>query len=142
MIDRRDWGKRGDCMTIFADVRCLYMRRVLAGRIRTVMTGHAIARDIDVIEICGQPCGGGMAIVAVITARDMHRVFSGRSNAIVTSAAAAQYLSMVDSGHRLPDGCAVAVLADVRCLNVRCAFTGRVRAIMAGHTVTGNIDVI
>jgi len=136
--------RRPNCraMTILADVRCLYMRRVLARRIRGVVTGHAIACDIDVIEICGQPCGGGMAIVAVITARDMHRVFSGRSNAIMTSAAVAQYLSMVDSGHRPPDRCAVAVLADVRRLNVRRVFAGCVRAVMAGHTVAGDICVI
>ena len=42
-------------MAILADARRQYMRRVLPGRICTVVTTCTIARDIDVIEIRRNP---------------------------------------------------------------------------------------
>ena len=37
-----------------------------------------------------------MAVLAVVTARDVCRVFAGRREAIVTGAAGAEYLCVVD----------------------------------------------
>jgi hypothetical protein len=63
-------------MTIFAGIARQNMINVFADRIRTVVTAEAIAREIGVIKIRGQPPGRCMAIVAIIATRYVRRVLS------------------------------------------------------------------
>ena len=51
VIDGQYWRKNIRRVTVFADVRCLNVRLVLANGIRAVMAAGTIAGDIDVIEI-------------------------------------------------------------------------------------------
>jgi len=102
------WG-----MAVFTNVRCKYVLRVLAGCNRTVMTADAIAGYVGVIVICGQPRNGGVAVVAVIAAGDMGRVFAGRGDTVVTRAATTEDLSVVDRDWRHPHCRAVAVLTNI-----------------------------
>ena len=44
---REDVGR----VTVFAHIRRLYMRWILAGRIRAVMAARTVAGDVDVVEI-------------------------------------------------------------------------------------------
>ena len=55
VIDRVRWHERDDAMAIFANCRGLNVCRVLAGRIRAVVTTDAIACDIDVVKIRRRP---------------------------------------------------------------------------------------
>ena len=88
------------CMAIFADIRCLNVILVLAGRVDAVVTAYAVAGDIDVVKIRRQPARGRVAIFAVVAARYVRRVLPGCYHAIVTGAAGANHLRVVDRIHR------------------------------------------
>jgi len=72
-----------------------------------------------------------VTIVAGVAAGNMSRVLSGCGDAVMTGAASSQYLHVINSDHGCPEIRGVAVLADVRRLNVRSILAGRVRAVMA-----------
>ena len=58
MIDCRWWDPCNYAMAVFADIRGLDMSCSFAGRIGSVVTANAIARDIDMIEVRRNPtCG-------------------------------------------------------------------------------------
>ena len=83
-----------------------------------------------------------MTIVAVVTARNMGRVLAGRGDAVVAAIACTPYLRVIDGHDRCPQVGRVAILADVRCPHVSRVLTGCVRAVVAAHTVSGNVHVI
>ena len=70
-------------MTVFANIAGRDVRDVLTRRIDSVMAVDAVTRDIQVIEIGGQPASGCVAIVAGIAARHMSQVLPGSGDAIV-----------------------------------------------------------
>lgn len=82
-----------------------------------------------------------MAIIAVVPARDVSRVFARCRNTVMAGIAGTQYLRVIDCHDRCPQICSVAVLADVRRLHVSRVFSCRVRAVMAAHAVPGNVYV-
>ncbi len=82
-----------------------------------------------------------MAIIAVVAARDVSRVFARCRNAVMAAIAGTQYLGVIDRHDRRPQICGVAVLADIRRLHVSRIFSCRVRAVMAAHAVPGNVYV-
>ena len=94
------------------------MRRVLAGRVRTVMAIRTIAHDIHVIEIGWNPARSRVAVVAIIATCNMIGVLARCDIAVVTGTAAPQHVQMVDREHRAPGTRAVAVLAGSRGLDV------------------------
>ena len=51
VIDHHYRRKDISRVTVFANIGCLDVCRIFAGSIRAVVTAHAIARDIDVIEV-------------------------------------------------------------------------------------------
>lgn len=107
---RRPNGRR---VTVLTDVGCKYVLRVLAGRNSAVVTADAVARYVRMIKVCGQPGYGGVAVVAIIAARDMSRMLSCCGDAIMTGAAATQNLRVIDGHRRYPHRHAVAVLTDI-----------------------------
>ncbi len=129
-------------VAIFTNVRCLNMHGAFAGRIRTVMAIHAVAHNIHVIEVGRHPGSGGMTVITVISAGNMQRVLTSRGDAIMTGATAAQHLGVVDGNCWLPYRRAVAVLANIRCLNMRRAFASCICTVMAGHTVARDIGMV
>ena len=94
------------------------------------------------VKIRWCPCDGGVAIIAVVTTREMSGMLSGGSDAIVTRPTAAEHLCMVHQvgwrkGHRV-----MAVLANIGGLHVRRVLAGRIGAVMAAGTVAADVDVI
>ena len=83
-----------------------------------------------------------MAVIAVVAAGDVCRMFSGRSHTIVATAAAALHLGMVDSNDRPPDRRTVAVFADSRRQDMCGRFAGSVNAVVAAHAVGNDVDMI
>jgi len=55
MINAIGWRKRDRVMTVLTDIGRLNMRRILAGRVGTVVATRAIARDVDVVEVGRYP---------------------------------------------------------------------------------------
>ena len=83
-----------------------------------------------------------MAVVAVVAALDMRRVFADRSRAVVTRAAGTNNLRMVDNGCGREGRGAMAVLADRRRLDVQSMLAGRCHAIMAGYAAVEDAGMI
>ena len=77
------------------------------------MTSNAITTDVSVVVVCRQPSDSGVAVVAVVAARYVRRMFASRRDTIMTRAAAAEYLRMVNGDGRHPDGSVVAILTHV-----------------------------
>ncbi len=84
VVNRKDRRPDVRCMAVFADVAGLHVRRAFAGGIRAVMAAHAVPCDIHVIEIRRQPASGRVAVVTVIAAGDVVRVFAACRDAVVT----------------------------------------------------------
>jgi len=139
-VDRRRPDSRG--VTVLTHVRTENVCRVFTSRVGAVMAADAIARDINMIEVSREPRDRRMAIVTIVTARDVRRVLAGRYVAIVTRATSSENLRVIDRISRCPDDVVMAVLADVGCRDMRRVFAGRVGTIMAADAVSGDVGVI
>jgi len=88
VIDRKDGRPDVRRMAIFTDIACLQVRRTFSGRFDTVMAADAVARNVDVVEVGGQPAGCRVTVIAVGAAGDMRRVFAGGRDAVMAGTAA------------------------------------------------------
>lgn len=70
-------------VAILANVGCLYVRKILSRGADAVMATDAVADDTHVVEVCGPPADGRVAIFAVIATRDMRWVLAGRSDTVM-----------------------------------------------------------
>ncbi len=85
-------GKHVRCVTVLADIRCLNVCRILANRVRAIVTAGAVTGDIHVIEIRRQPADRTVTVVAGVTARNMRRMFANCGDAIVAGVACTDHL--------------------------------------------------
>ena len=83
MIDLHHGDEYIGVVAIFANVRRLNVRQVLANRVHAVMAINAIASDVQMIEICRQPAHGAVAVIAVVAAGYMRQVFAEGNDAVV-----------------------------------------------------------
>lgn len=125
VVNGKYGGKHIGRMAVFTNVARLNVRRSLARRVSTVVAAEAVARDVDMVEVRGQPANRRMTVVAVVAAGDVIQVFPGGREAIMAGAARAQNLRMVDHVRRRPDVAVVAVLAHIGGLYVRQVLAGR-----------------
>ena len=72
----------------------------------------------------------------------MCRVLTYGSNAIVAGDTGSNDLRVIDEQHRCKHICRVAVLTDIRCLNVCRILANCVRAVMTADAIAGDVDVI
>ena len=129
-------------VTIFTNTRRLYVLRSLSGRNRAIVAAYAIARGICVIEVRRRPGDGRMAIVAIAATCDMRRMLAGSDDAVMTGRTTAEYLCVIDRYHGCPDCGAVAILANVRGLNVLRTLTGCISTVVAGHAAARDVGVV
>lgn len=113
-----------------------------ADRFRTVVTTHAVAHDVYVIKVRRQPARGAMTIVTGVAAGDVALVLADGNDAVVARTTAAKYLRVIDGHHGCEYVGSVAIFADIGCLDVCRALAGSIGAVVAAHTVTGDINVI
>lgn len=83
-----------------------------------------------------------MAVITVIAAGDMVRVFSDGCHAVMARSTGTEHLRVIDRCDRGEHIARVAVLANIRRLNVCCRFADRVDAVVAVEAITRDIDVI
>ena len=83
-----------------------------------------------------------MAVIAVVAAAYVGRVFAGRCDTIVARAAGSQHLRVIDSDRRSPDAGVMAVFTYVRCLYVVEGLTGCLRTVVAADAIAGHACVI
>jgi hypothetical protein len=131
-----------DTMTVLADVGRLNVRKVLAGRIGTVVTARTITSDIDMVKIRRGPGSGYVTVITGVAAGDVCGCLAGCRIAVVTGAASTNYLDVVDSYCWRPKIHAVAVLTNKGCLNVRDRLASRVGAVMAVRAAARNAGMI
>ena len=129
-------------MAILADVRCLDVRRSLTDGICAVVATNTVIHDVDVVEVGGQPRDCRVAVIAVIAARDMRRVFAGRNCAVMTGAAGTNDLGVVDEVRRYPDVRGMAVFAHIGRLDVRQVLARSVGAVVATDAIANDACMI
>ena len=83
-----------------------------------------------------------MTVIAGIAAGDMCRVLTDRNDAVMAGTTGSQYLGVVNSHHGCEQIGGVAVLADIRCLNMVWVLTDSLCAIVTTDTVTRDAQVI
>ena len=120
--------------------RCV--RWVFARRVGAVVAAEAVSGDVHVIEIRRYPRDGGMAVIAIVAARDVRGVLARCDRAVVTGTACANYLCMVHPVGRGERHVVVAILADNAGLDMRRILAGGVRAVVAAEAVIHDIRVI
>ena len=142
VVNRRH--RRPDCrvVAVLTDIGRLHVRRALTDCVRAVVAVHTIAGDAAVIEIGRYPGDRRVAIVAVIATGNMRCILAGRSIAIVARRTGTDDLRVIDRIGRHPGIRFVAILTDIRCLDVSRGFAGCIRAIVTVDAITRNVDVI
>lgn len=83
-----------------------------------------------------------MAVIAVVTACNMSRVFAGRGGPVVTGTASSNDLGMVDYFSRSPDSAAMTVLADVCSLYVCQGLTRGFHTVVTAEAVADDADMV
>lgn len=142
MIDARNGSERDDCVAVLADVRRLNMRRRLANGVDVIVAAHAVARDVVVIEVGGNPRGRRMAVLASVPTRDVRRRLARNDGVVVAAHASPNDLEMIDlrDGRECDDR--VAILADVRREDVARRLTDRVDTIVAARAISHDVVVV
>lgn len=129
-------------VAVLANIRCLYVYWTLASRVRAVVTTYAVVHDIGMVEIRGHPGHGRMAVVAIVAAGNMSRVFANGRNAIVAGIAGTGNLRVIDNVHRHPDIGCMAVFADICGLYMSWVFARRVGTIVTAGAITRDVHMI
>lgn len=129
-------------VAILADIRGLDVRRVFTDRIAAVMATETVIHDICVIECCRYPPDGCMAIVAVISTRDMRWGFPRRDRTVVASGAGTHHLGVVYDINRRKNDVVMAVLTDFRRLDMRGILADCISSVVAAEAISRDIDVI
>jgi len=96
VVDGHDWYKDISRVAVFADVRRLNMGQSLTRRVGAVMATKAVAADVDVVEVRGNPAHRTVAVIAGITAANVCIVLAAGDEAIVAGTANADDLGVVD----------------------------------------------
>lgn len=118
------------------------MCAAFARRVRSVVTGKTTVRNIGVIKIRRHPGDCRVAVITVIAAGDMVRVFSDGCHAVMAGPTGTEHLRVIDHCDRSEHIARVAVLANIRRLNVCCRFADGVGAVVAVEAITHDIDVV
>jgi len=74
-----------DGMTVFTDVGGFNMLWVFACGYYSVVAAGTVGSNRIMVEVCGRPGVGGVAVLTVIVALDVLCMFTGGSAAIVTA---------------------------------------------------------
>lgn len=106
------------------------------------MAANTIAGNVHVVEIRREPGDSAVTIIAGIAARDVGWVLARCSYAVMTGSAAPDDLRVIDCQNRRPGVRCVAVLADVRRLDVCGCLSGRVRPVVATNAITRDVCMI
>jgi hypothetical protein len=142
VVDSR-YGREDNCaVAVFANIRRLHVRRVFADRLGTVVTTDTVTNDVHMIEKHGQPASCAVTVVAGIAARDVSRMFADGSVAIMARATSTDYLGVIDRKYGCPNCRAMAIFANIACLDMRWVLASRLGTVMTADTITNNIDMI
>ena len=83
-------------VAVFTNVCRQNVCRAFANRVDAVVATDAIARDIDVIEIRGNPGCRRMAVIAVVATRDVRQILASRDRSVVAGETGSDHLGVID----------------------------------------------
>jgi hypothetical protein len=83
-----------------------------------------------------------VTIITSVATQYVCRVFAGRNRTVVAGAARTDNLGMINCKHGCKYIGVVAILADIRGLDVGEVLAGCIRAVMAVNTISGDIQMI
>ena len=83
-----------------------------------------------------------MAVIAIIAAGDMRRVFADGYHAVMTRAASPNYLGVVDCKGRNPGVWCMAIFADDTGKNMIGILARCIRAVVAASTISCDVDMV
>lgn len=83
-----------------------------------------------------------MTVIAVVATCDMSRMFAGRRCTVMAGATASQNLCVIDGDYWLPYGRVVAILANVRSLNMCRTLASCDGAVMAAYAVARDVGMV
>ena len=129
-------------VAIFADVGCLRVQWTLADRVCSIMTADTVVNNVHVVEICRQPGDGSVAVIAIVAAVDMRRVFANSYHTVMTRTASPNYLGVVDCKGRNPGVWCMAIFADDTGKNMVGILARCVCAVVAARTIACDVDVV
>ena len=129
-------------VAVFTNIRRLNMCRVFADRLSAVMAAETVTDDVYVIEIRGQPACCAVTVVAGVAAGYVRRVLAGGNDAVVAGGTTSNHLRVIDGHDGRKHIRGVAVVTDIRRLDVCRVLTGCVRTVVAAKTVAGDVQVI
>ncbi len=84
-------------MAIFTNIGRLYMRKVFAGCVRSVMATDTVTGDVYMIEVCWYPCGRDVTVVTGVAAGNVGWVLAGRADAVVATNAIADHAEVIEN---------------------------------------------
>ena len=106
------------------------------------MTADTVVDDIRVVEVGRQPRDSGVAVVTVVTAGNMRRMFADRYHTVMAGAAGADDLSVVNRIRRNPGIRCMAIFADDTGKNMVGVLARCIRTVVAARTIACDIDVV
>jgi len=142
VVNGKHGSKNIGVVAVLTDIGRLDVRRVLAGGFGAVVAIETAARDVYVIEVRRQPADRRVTVITISAACNVRRVLASCRDAVMAGAAGTEHLRVIDRNGWLKCGRAVAVLANIGCLDVHRTFAGCAGAIMATHAISGDSCVI
>ena len=142
VIDRRRRRPGRRRMAVFAHGTGIHVIDGFAGGNGAVMTFVAIPGDIHMVEIGRYPGHCCMAVITVITAGDVSRMFAGRDQAVMARRTDSKYLCVIYCVDRCPENIVVAVLANIGCVDMSRMFTGGTCAVMTINAIARDVGMV
>jgi hypothetical protein len=118
-------------VAILANIAGVDVAAVLSRRRGAVVTTDTVGGVICVVEIGGYPCSRRVTHIAGVVAGDMGCRLAGRRHTIMTAIAGAYDIRVIDPDNRSPGCIAMAIFAEIACLDVSAVLAGCRGTIMA-----------
>lgn len=115
---------------------------VALGAIEVVAMILRLIRESGVHVIGRYPRIRVVAQTTVLHGIEVAWVLPGGKGAIVAGGTGTQHLVVIDSCNRRPGRCAVAILANISCLDVGWSLANGIGAVVATHAVVHDVDVV
>ena len=141
VIDGIGRRPQGTVVAVLADLRRLDMGWGLARCLDAIMATNTAIDDAIVREVGRGPGGCRVAAVAFLDCRDVSRVLAGGGGPVVTGRTGTDHLEVIDRIGRRPQRAVVAVLTDLRRLDMGWGFARCLCAVVATDTAVDDAVV-
>ncbi len=142
VVDRVYGCKYVGVMAVLANIARLDVFWILTSGIYAVVAINTGTGDVQMIKVRRQPGNRRVAVVTGFATGDMRGILAAGCDAVMTGSASTYDLCMVDYIHWCPNIGIVAVLTDIRCLNVCGILAGCSHAVMAVAAVINDFGMV